>query len=172
MPAAIRARTDSAAGRRMPDGRREKRALTNPGRALTKTGDCHTSGARYPAGMIMLFRLSMAVVASGGLTVLPACTRTSDGSIVPARSLAVPRLPGFASGPAVYSGGQPSVPLFPATPEPPPPPVSAPKAAKSLPAVKVWKGTVKPPFRQSGPQDPVTCGNEQSAGGRVRVVCQ
>jgi hypothetical protein len=117
--------------------------------------------------------LAAAMLAGGGLT--SGCTRTSDGSVVLARPMAMPSFGLNAPArtyepPPVVQQLQPSdapvvaqvAPVRPARP-----------ARRVVPEVKMWKpAMVKAPFVPSESSKQLACRNETSAGGRVRVVCE
>lgn len=117
--------------------------------------------------------LAAAMLAGGGLA--SGCTRTSDGSVVLARPMAIPsfglRAPARTyEPPPVVQQLQPSdapvmaqaAPVRPARP-----------ARRVVPEVKMWKpAMVKAPFLPSESSKQLACRNETAAGGRVRVVCE
>jgi hypothetical protein len=117
-------------------------------------------------------RLALIVMTCGGLLLPAGCTRTSDGSVVLARPS---RLTSFARPqPAPVYSPAPAVALAapPAAPEPERRIARPVRWAGAAGAIPTWKvQVVKPPFEQTAPDDPLSCRNETSPVGRVRVVC-
>lgn len=129
---------------------------------------------RYVGRMSKLFWLPVVAIACGGLS--SGCTRTSDGSVVLARPVSLPRVLGPATQPQP-SYANPSFQQLPPDPEPalasaaPPPVVTRPRRTGT--SVQAWRpAVVKTPFERTDPSRPISCQNATSAGGRVRVVCQ
>ena len=139
--------------------------------------DCGKRRSRYVGGMSKLIWLPIAAAACCGITA--GCTRTSDGSVVLARPMSLPRALGGTPAP---SYAPPSFQQLPAPAGPAPvasgpsfvSPASRPAPARAAQSgVKIWKpAVVKAPFGRADPSRPVACRNETSAGGRIRVVCQ
>ncbi len=121
---------------------------------------------------VMLKRLRLLTIAAACCGLASGCARTSDGSVVLAKPLA---MPGFA--------GRTQEPVYEAVPSqllPPPPvertprPVHASASANSNAGsgVQGWKPSVKPPFVRSDPSRPLSCRNETSTTGRIKMVCR
>lgn len=66
------------------------------------------------------------------------------------------------AGPAVYEVQQPA-----------PPPSVSPRVGRRLPTVSMPSMSIakNPPFKRADPDKPLSCYNETSATGRIRVVC-
>lgn len=111
-----------------------------------------------------------------GVAVLAAatsgCTRTSDGSYVMRRPAMLNRIipprehrvavASLDAGPAVYEVQQSA-----------PPPSVSPRVGRKLPTVSMPSMSIarNPPFKLADPDKPLSCYNETSATGRIRVVC-
>ena len=82
-------------------------------------------------------------------------------------------LPGFAAAPhPTYAAPVPQeIPPAPVERKSRPAVASA-SVSNSGTAVQGWKPKVKPPFVRSDPSHPLSCRNEKSATGRIRMVCQ
>lgn len=123
--------------------------------------------SRFPIAAIAVCGLSIF-----GLSLVSGCTRTSDGSVVLARQFT----PGAAPSPSYASAAmqqqEQAASAEPAMEAPARPAARRPSSA-SVGKVQAWKpAVVRPPFTRSDPENPITCNNATSAGGRVRVVCQ
>jgi hypothetical protein len=96
------------------------------------------------------------------------CTRTSDGSYVMRKPVALTRLLGFGrNNPAPAYTAQVNEPrFFPPSRSAPPPAHRVNFTAPSLSIVK------NPPFRRPKSDKPISCRNETSRSGRIRVVCE
>jgi len=113
--------------------------------------------------------IAMAALGMALLVGASACTRTSDGSIV----MRKPTFLGFGGndpaprsqldvGPPVYAEVAP-VPARPAYRRP------APQQAKvTIPSMSIARN---PPFKRANPDKPLSCRNEKTSTGRIRVVC-
>lgn len=111
--------------------------------------------------------LGIAILAS----VTGGCTRTSDGSYVMRKPVMLSRvfrprdhrvaIASLNAGPAVYSVQQSA-----------PPPVS-PNARRRVPRVSMPSMSLvkNPPFKRADPDKPLSCYNETTTSGRIRVVC-
>jgi hypothetical protein len=114
--------------------------------------------------MVKPSSLSMTAVGMVVLIGAAGCTRTSDGSIVPvmfsrfADPAPVPQYQAQVNEPRTY------------------PPARARPAAKAAPRVAKVTGpsmsiVKNPPFKRVDPSQPLSCRNETSPSGRIRVVC-
>jgi len=125
-----------------------------------------------PTALTRIFEISAMTL---GVTFLVAatsgCTRTSDGSYVMRRPAMLNRIlpprehrvavASLDAGPAVYEVRQAA---RPATP---------PAAGRKLPRVAMPSMSIakNPPFKRADPDKPLSCYNETSDTGRIRVVC-
>lgn len=126
------------------------------------------SGSRYALLMDRLMGFPIAVVLCCGLPLLAACTRTSDGSVVVARPVPGFLRPALAAQPVA----PPAHPVATQFPPEPTPPVSGRRARPSGVSVPVLAAGVKPPFERTDPQRPLSCRNESTPSGRIRMVCR
>lgn len=138
---------------------------------------CRVMRPRYVGGMSKLIWLPIAAAACCGVTT--GCTRTSDGSVVLARQMSLPRALGGTPAPSYTTPSLQQLPP-PAGPAPvasepsfaSPAPPQAPARSRQA-GVKVWKpAVVRAPFARPDPSRPVACRNETTVSGRIRVVCQ
>lgn len=125
-------------------------------------------------------RASIAAALCCGLALSGGCTRTSDGTIVPARPLT---LQSYSLAPVTNwwrrPVPQPQVQQVEQFPDAPADPVARPRnrSGKSVsrmkPRVPRFSVITKPLFKPAAeePAKPITCRNVQSASGKVRVVC-
>lgn len=145
---------------------------------LRMSQDCGSGHPHYFDGMSRLMWLPLVAIACNGLTA--GCTRTSDGSVVLARPASLARVfqresPQPSYGPAFRQLPSGPPPVAPAPPPQvaasAPPPGAAARTQRRGVNVQGWRPAVKPPFARADPSRPLSCRNETSAGGRVRVVC-
>ena len=115
--------------------------------------------------------LAMLLLGAPSLLATTACTRTYDGSVVPAYALAAsPSMTDVTVG-LVRTDTLPPDRLYQFPPAPSPPVEEAPEAAAPPPrrSAGLNVGGFVPRFETEPPR-PVTCRNE-SGDGRVRFVC-
>ncbi|QPC86333.1 hypothetical protein GA830_05955 [Mesorhizobium sp. NBSH29] len=116
--------------------------------------------------MNRLFLILIATSLVSGFTT--GCTRTSDGSVVMAKQVKLPRM--LRREPAGPSFSESA---FPRAPEPAVVSAAAPAPAptRRMVSVNAWKPTVKAPFHRANPNRPMNCSNE-TIGGRIKTVCR
>ena len=113
--------------------------------------------------------ISAAALGMTALVAVAGCTRTSDGSIVMAQ-------PSFG-GSILSFGGNEEVRVVPSqTIRPPavqPKPTSVRRAEPRVPKVTIPSMSIakNPPFKGIQPDKPLSCRNETTSTGRIRVVC-
>lgn len=112
--------------------------------------------------------VSVAALSMMSLLFVEGCTRASDGSFELRKSTMLGRA--LNSGDDAAEAPQPvDAPVY--TEAGPPP--SYRRTQPRLPRVSVPTMSISqnPPFRRADPDKPLTCHNETSPSGRVRVVC-
>ena len=115
--------------------------------------------------MVKPSSLSMTTVGMAVLIGATGCTRTSDGSFVPtmfsrfADPEPVPQYQAQVNEPRSY----PPASARPVVSQ------AAPRLARVTgPSMSIVKN---PPFKRADPSQPLSCRNEASSSGRIRVVC-
>ena len=100
------------------------------------------------------------------------CTRTSDGSFVMRKPAMFSRLMNFGNDEAEMAARSPAIVAPPPVYAPPAPTVRHAKPQRQAKVTAPSLSLIKnPPFKRTDPTKPLTCRNEASSAGRIRVVC-